>query len=179
MSIGQQGLWFLHRLEAGTLPAYNIRKAVEIEGPLDLPRWQAAFRQVVARHEALRCYVVLDGDHPDLRVAEPSTIAFELVDLTAWTETARQAEIDRRLDLEGRRLFDLARAPLFRASLIRIGAARALFVLNASHLVADAWSAGVFLRELQEAYAGSAPAGGTVTGAGAAFRTSTGLFFRW
>ena len=44
MSIGQQGLWFLHRLEAGTLPAYNIRKAVEIERPLDLPRWQAAFQ---------------------------------------------------------------------------------------------------------------------------------------
>ena len=46
LSIGQQGLWFLHRLEPATLPAYNICKAVDIDGPLDIERWQAAFRQV-------------------------------------------------------------------------------------------------------------------------------------
>ncbi len=35
LSLVQQGLWFLHRLDPATLPAYNIRKAIELEGALE------------------------------------------------------------------------------------------------------------------------------------------------
>lgn len=155
LSHGQQGLWFLHQLDPATLPAYNIRKALEIEGDLDVARWQAAFRAVVARHESLRSRFELVGDQPIAYVAPADEVSFDVIDISSLDARGQAVEIDRRLEAEGRHVFDLRRPPLFRASLLRLGETRAVFVLNASHLVADAWSAGVILRDLAQAYAGT------------------------
>ena len=51
--------------------------------------------------------------------------------------------------------FDLGAAPLLRASLVRLGARDWAFLISAHHLVADAWSAGLVLRELLALYDGA------------------------
>ncbi len=151
LSLVQQGLWFLHRLDPATLPAYNIRKAIELEGALDVERWQSAFRTVVARHDSLRSRFESDNEHPVAHIEPSLNASFEVVDLTG-----RPDDVDRIIDEEGRHVFDLTRAPLFRATLLRLGETRHVFLLNACHLVADAWSAGLLLREMAELYEGQA-----------------------
>ena len=165
----QQGLWFLHRLDPATLPAYNIRKAVEIDGPLDVERWQAAFRAVVARHDTLRSRF----DDNALVHIEPSLdVSIEVMDLecgghAAAFSTAHSSPTEKAaawpphskniIDAEGRYVFDMTRAPLFRAFLLRLSETRHIFLINACHLIADAWSAALILREMAEIYVGRAP----------------------
>ncbi|MBM3778474.1 MAG: amino acid adenylation domain-containing protein [Acidimicrobiia bacterium] len=156
LSPGQQALWFLHRLDPETLPAYNIRKAIAIDGALDIDRWQTAFRAVVARHEALRTRFDSPSGHPVAHVEPIPDAEVDVVKLTSLDAGARESEVARLVDEEGRRVFDLTRAPLFRATLLRVSDTRSIFLLNACHLVADAWSAGVMLREMADTYAGRA-----------------------
>ena len=56
----------LNRMDPESLPAYNIRKALLLDGALDVERWEAALRAVVARHEVLRSFFELVDEHPDL-----------------------------------------------------------------------------------------------------------------
>ena len=60
MSMGQQRLWFLNRLDPGN-PVYNISRALRIRGPLNTTALRSAFREIIDRHEALRT-VFLDRD---------------------------------------------------------------------------------------------------------------------
>jgi hypothetical protein len=53
---------------------------------------------------------------------------------------------------ESQRPFDLARGPLFRDSLIRLGEDDHLLVLGMHHIVSDGWSMGVLYRELSVLY---------------------------
>src|SRR5947209_17876545 len=51
------------------------------------------------------------------------------------------------------RPFDLSRAPLLRALLLRLGERERVLVLSFHHIVTDGWSQGVLARELGELYA--------------------------
>src|SRR5690606_22644638 len=53
LSFAQQRLWVLNQLEPN-LAAYHIPGVVRLQGVLDRETLQAAFHQLLARHEALR-----------------------------------------------------------------------------------------------------------------------------
>ena len=64
----------------------------------------------------------------------------------------REGVVKRHLRAEAGRPFDLARGPLLRARLLRVGEAEHILVLSFHHIVFDGWSVGVLLRELSERY---------------------------
>ncbi len=53
---------------------------------------------------------------------------------------------------ESRRPFDLARHPLLRVSLVRLGAEEHILLLTMHHIISDGWSIGILLRELAMFY---------------------------
>ena len=57
-----------------------------------------------------------------------------------------------------RRPFDLARGPLYRVGLLRLGDREHVSLITLHHIVSDGWSIGVFLRELGRLYATAAAA---------------------
>jgi amino acid adenylation domain-containing protein len=150
LSFAQERLWFLDQLEAGG-PLYNVPVAARLRGPLDAGRLAAAWRGIARRHEALRTTFPAAGGKPVQTVAAEPALDLERIELD-------EAAAFRRLDEEARRPFDLARGPLARALLIRLGADDHLLALTFHHTVADGASMEVLFRELSALYAGDEPA---------------------
>src|SRR5207248_2491261 len=79
-------------------------------------------------------------------------IDLPLLDLSDRPADLRDREALRLLDEEARRPFDLARGPLIRAMLLRLEARAHLVLVTMHHIVSDAWSLGVLVREVSALY---------------------------
>jgi amino acid adenylation domain-containing protein len=157
LSFAQERLWLSDRLEPGTA-TYTIAAPVRLDGPLDAVALEQALGAVVARHEILRTTFACDAGQPHQVIAAAPAFSLPVIDLEAEPEP--EAEALRRVTVEARRPFDLARGPLLRATLLRLSARRHVLALTLHHIVADGWSLGVLLRELsalQEACAAGRP----------------------
>ena len=125
-----------------------VHVAIRVSDELDAGLVRRGLTEVVGRHEALRLVfprrdgrrraAVLDGCPPEVccAVARGSSPEERLAD-------ARQTACRER-----ERPFDLERGPLHRAVLIDLGERERILLLAVHHLVFDAWSMGVLLREL-------------------------------
>ena len=72
-------------------------------------------------------------------------------------ESEREAEVGRLAIEEAQRPFDLARGPLLRVTLLRLGEEEHVGLLTMHHIVSDGWSTGILIREmavLYEAFSG-------------------------
>ncbi|HYX25811.1 MAG TPA: amino acid adenylation domain-containing protein, partial [Thermoanaerobaculia bacterium] len=155
LSFAQERLWFLDRLEGGAGAVYNVPLAVRLRGWLDAERLAAALRAVVRRHETLRTVFPERGGEPAQEIAPPSAAgawALPRVDLAGLPAPARDAERRRLAGEESRRPFDLARGPLLRAALLRLGPEDHTLLLTLHHVVSDLWSLGVLMREVAAFY---------------------------
>ncbi|HSF43791.1 MAG TPA: non-ribosomal peptide synthase/polyketide synthase [Thermoanaerobaculia bacterium] len=159
LSFAQQRLWFIDQIEPGN-PAYNIPGAVRLSGPLDFAALAASLGGVTARHESLRTTFPASPDGVVQHIAPPSPPALPLIDLSALPATVRESAALRVLRGELLRPFDLARGPLLRARLLRLGDEEHWMVLTLHHIVSDGWSMGVLVREVAAFYA-AALEGGT------------------
>lgn len=152
LSFAQQRLWFLDQLEgAGT--SYNQFGAVRFDGLLNRDALAHAFQEVVRRHEVLRTNFVERDGHPVVIVAQAGRFAIEHVDLDGVDERRQKAEIDRWMEAEVAKPFDLATDCLMRAVLIRTNATTHQLLLSVHHIISDEWSMGVLIHELSTLYA--------------------------
>jgi len=159
LSHAQERLWFLDRLQPGAA-TYNVPLAVRFQGVLSPPSLAGAVAGIVRRHEALRTTFAEVAGRPVQLVSGSWSPAVALVDLRGLSGQVRAAEADRLVNEEARRPFDLERGPLLRLALLRLGEEEHLGLLTLHHIVSDAWSLGIFVRELAALYgaaAGSIP----------------------
>ncbi|GJG95403.1 non-ribosomal peptide synthetase [Cupriavidus pauculus] len=147
LSYAQQRQWFLHRFEPDSA-AYHISSSVDLRGTLDVTALHAAFATLAARHEALRSAFVADADGNVRQVVHPAaTIALPLTDLSADPAAA-----DDQAAALAEAPFDLARAPLLRVHLLKLGPQTHRLVLVMHHIVSDGWSMQLLIDELAAAY---------------------------
>ena len=161
VSFAQRRLWFLDQLEPGN-SAYNLGAVHTIHAAIDAAAMEAAINDIRQRQPALRTvFHVADGE--PLQVVLPhAQQPLAVVDLSALDETQRKDECRRLTREEAAKPFDLAAGPLFRATLLRLGAERHDLLFTLHHIVCDGWSLGIFLADLHVAYearaAGRTPA---------------------
>jgi amino acid adenylation domain-containing protein len=150
LSYAQQRLWFLHQLEPEST-AYNLPTAIRILGPLDVPSLEKSFREVVRRHEVLRTrFITLDGEPAQDVNAKPEWFTVKLLDLSGHEEKER--EVKQRAASEARRAFNLSRWPLLRTQILRLNANEHVLLFTMHHIVSDAWSMSVLIREVGALY---------------------------
>ncbi|MCB1056081.1 MAG: amino acid adenylation domain-containing protein, partial [Acidobacteria bacterium] len=151
LSFAQLRLWFLDQLNP-RLSAYNLPTAWRLRGELDARSLERALAAVVSRQGSLRTRFGAPGGRAVQMVDDAAAIGLPVEDLTATPPAEREDELARRLREEGETPFDLARSPLLRARLLRLGPQDHVLALTLHHIVADAWSVGLLLGELAEAY---------------------------
>ncbi|HEY1348560.1 MAG TPA: amino acid adenylation domain-containing protein [Ktedonobacteraceae bacterium] len=155
LSYAQQGLWFLDQLQPEN-PAYTMPTVYRLRGALQTGLFEQSIQQIVGRHEILRTtFPLLDGEAVQvIAPASASPITLRHVDLSGHTEREREAQ--RLIAAEFEHVFDLARGPLLRVTLLALGEQEHIFLLTVHHLISDGWSTGVFLQELAALYNGLA-----------------------
>ncbi len=151
LSFAQQRLWFLDRLIPARA-AYNVPMPMRLEGRLDAAALGEALNGVIRRHEILRTRFPSHEGRPYQVISQPVSRSLPRIDLGRLAAGRRAIEAGRLVDLEARRCFDLARGPLLRAVLLRLDDRRHILATTLHHTVCDAWSFGIFRRELAALY---------------------------
>ena len=152
LSYAQQRLWFLDQLQPGSL-FFNIRGGLRLQGQLDCAALTQALSEIVRRHEVLRTIFTAQDGQPFQVIAPARSFHLPLVELTTDDAAERDAELQRLIEEEARRPFDLARGPLLRATLIRLSAAEHIVLHSLHHIVSDGWSTAILMREVAALYA--------------------------
>jgi amino acid adenylation domain-containing protein len=150
LSYGQRRFWFFDQLAPGNT-MYNLADTVRMDGPLHVDDLRLSIEEIIARHASLRTsFGVVDGD-PVAVVHSDVPFDLPLIDLSSdpsaeatWPEYARRAAEEA---------FDLTVAPLIRVCVLRLDAFRHILLSTTHHSASDAWSTGVFIRELAAGYA--------------------------
>lgn len=153
LSHAQQRLWFFQQLDPDSA-LYNLPVAVLLGGRLDEEALRRAIVMVGQRHEMLRTRFESDEGNPTqiAMSAETTPIAMSVVNFSGRTRGYRDAEVQRFLQEEAKRPFDLSAGPLWRAVLVRLGSEEHILLITLHHIAADGWSCGVLLNELAALY---------------------------
>jgi amino acid adenylation domain-containing protein len=151
LSFAQQRLWFLDQLEPLS-SVYNIPAAVRLSGSLDINALAESFKEIVNRHEILRTSFVAEEGQPVQRIAATQDFKLSEIDLRSLPPDEREREVSRLAFEEGQRPFNLAAGPLLRASLLRLAKTEHVLLLTMHHIISDAWSTGILIREVAALY---------------------------
>jgi amino acid adenylation domain-containing protein len=150
-SYAQRRLWFLDRLLPGT-SAYNIARAISLRGQLSSGALQRSLQEVVARHESLRT-TFAENDGEPMQIVEASrTLEMPIIDLSRLSESMRESQTVQLAREEAQQPFDLDKGPLLRAKLLHVGANEHVLLLALHHIITDAWSMSILLKEIGELY---------------------------
>jgi hypothetical protein len=150
-SYAQQRLWFLNELEPGRV-SYHIPATVRLEGQLDISALERALSEVVRRHDVLRTTLIADRGIPRQVVADRLELPLVKEDLSRVSEDERQSRAVLRMRELVEQPFDLARGPLVRAALLRLGDQEHIANVTMHHAISDGWSIGILIRELSTLY---------------------------
>ena len=140
LSLGQERLLFLHRMEAEPI-THNVGLIGILKGDLDVSALRRALTEIVRRHEPLRTV------YSDVQVIlPPAEVPLPVHDLSGEEAVRRFAWEEHRRPL------DLERGPVLRAALLRMGPREHRLVLTVHHITWDDGSLAALLRELPVLY---------------------------
>jgi acyl-CoA synthetase (AMP-forming)/AMP-acid ligase II/acyl carrier protein len=144
------------------LPQFNLPFSYRLRGPLNVAALGRSLAAVVRRHDSLRTGFAWQDEEPVAFITPPTKIKPPLVvdDLAAAVpdgNSRAKALLRKKVALaaerESLKPFDLSRAPLLRARLLRLGPDDHVLLVVVHDIVIDGWSMGVFMEDLAQFYA--------------------------
>ncbi len=151
LSRGQQRLYFLEQLYPKN-PVYNSSEIYTFQGKLQVENLRESLQMIFAANHILRCsYHFVNGKaiqkfDDNLQLAITS---FDLSDLAATDKKERQEEL---LTLDSLQYFNLDKAPLMRASILKLSTTETVLLITMHHIITDKWSMGIFSEQLANYY---------------------------
>ncbi|MGI8771193.1 MAG: condensation domain-containing protein [Acidobacteriaceae bacterium] len=153
LSLAQQRIWFVEQFAPST-SAYNVPVGLRLKGRLDRFALASSLQQIVRRHAILRTTFRIRDDLPVQVVAAEGQVGLSLKDLREFSGEGRESEAWRTANEEASVPFNLATGPLLRVTLLQLDEEEHILLCVFHHIVCDAWSIAIFLRELAALYDG-------------------------
>ncbi len=156
LSLAQQRMWFVNQFDPSS-PAYNLPLAVRLTGSIDPAALNAAWADVVERHESLRTvFPVGDEDAHQLVLPAADVVS----DLTP-TPVADEQDLYARLRELGATGFDVTETVPVRVACFEVNPTDHILMMVVHHISADGASLAPLFTDIMTAYAarsaGSAP----------------------
>jgi len=151
LSFAQQRLWFLDQLEPDS-PFYNIPTALRLTGSLNLDVLEQSIHEIVDRHESLRTTFQSKDGKPYQVIADTLELPIEKIDLSSLPENEREAGVLKLAKEDAQKPFNISEGPLLRCTLVQVDELDFVILFNMHHIISDAWSVGVLIREVAALY---------------------------
>lgn len=151
LSFAQRRLWFLEQLVPGT-PMYNMPAVIRLEGELNIAALEYCLQQIIQRHEVLRTNLIVQDGQPVQVIKKESQEKLIKISLSDFETEEQQVEVNRLIDKEIKRPFDLVQDSLIRATLVTLKEGSYLLIVVMHHIVSDGWSLGVFAKDFMKFY---------------------------
>ncbi|MEX2964730.1 condensation domain-containing protein, partial [Microbulbifer sp. TYP-18] len=151
LSYAQRRLWLVDQV-IGASALYNMPLAWRLRGRVDSAALLKSLNILTMRHGSLRTRFDRVGDEPVQYIdAAPAPPVFEVIDTTAQVEAQCRAERNHAFNLAGEGLCRI-RVLRDREDSDRHGSDSLVLLVTMHHCVSDAWSLGIFIRELFACY---------------------------
>jgi amino acid adenylation domain-containing protein len=150
LSYSQKRAWFLDEL-IQEKALYNVPYALQISGNLQKETLKKCIHIVVNRHEVLRtAFVSVDG-YPAAKIEE-AKVPFGYFDLTTLPDRDKEDNVHYLLNQLVHKPFILSSPPLFHVMLIQLETHKYILGLVFHHIISDAWSIDLFMKEISFLY---------------------------
>jgi len=148
----QQGMLF-HSLYAPEAGMYVEQLNVVMRGELDLRAFEQAWQHIIKRHPVLRtAFIWNETDKPLQVVYEQVESPITYFDWRGWEPDMQKAELEKVLQADRARGFDLSEAPLMRLNCFFLSADTYQLVWSHHHILLDGWSLAIVFQELFACY---------------------------
>jgi amino acid adenylation domain-containing protein len=151
LSFTQERFWLLDQLNPNT-SLYHSCLTFRLRGELNTAALVQSLQEIVDRHEILRTVFPSPEGSPLQVIHASLEIEMPIYDLQRVPSEAQEGRVHTEIQKELQHSFDLAQGPLFRATLWKLGPHEHVQLLNFAHIISDAWSKTIMLRELSIFY---------------------------
>ncbi|MCP4152805.1 MAG: AMP-binding protein, partial [bacterium] len=135
LSSPQKRLYILQQMELNST-VYNMPTVIPLGETADMEKLEDTFKKLIKRHESLRTFFHMKGDEPLQRIHD--TVEFEM-------ETDGSGKV---------RPFDLSKAPLLRAGILKTTEDQYLLGVDMHHIISDGISHGILVKDYAALYGG-------------------------
>ncbi|WP_335871246.1 amino acid adenylation domain-containing protein [Bacillus sp. 2205SS5-2] len=145
LSSVQKRMYMLNQLDPASVN-YNITNVFKIKGYVDIGTLEKALHTLIQRHESLRTRFMIKDKNAVQIIHDkvPFNLDYDEVEVKEADELIKRFV----------KPFDLSRAPLIRAKLIKLDDYQSIFILDYHHIIADGVSTNIIIDELSQLYAG-------------------------
>lgn len=146
-------LWRWHLFRLWDRPSARVLScAMRLSGRMNIQILQHSVNAIVRRHDALRTRIVVSDGVPLQEVAEFQHTDLELIDLTEQREHAIENEIILNIERYLLEPVNLEKDSLLGVRLLKTQKNEHVLIVAMEHMISDAFSLCVFVRELFTSY---------------------------
>lgn len=150
LAYSQLAHWRAYRLHER--PAIRqIASAIRIRGPLDPALLLDCVAHLIERHDALRTRIAIAGEMK-MQVLSAVKCPLAMEDLTGSSQSVRRSDIERLIGKAIMEPLDPTEGPLFSIGLLKTGEDEHALIWAMEHMISDASSMSLLLRELLSLY---------------------------
>ncbi|HHT7174753.1 TPA: amino acid adenylation domain-containing protein [Bacillus cereus] len=147
LSEGQKALWITHQLNRENY-AYNVPAAFWLSPTTDLLKLKNILQKMTKYHSALRTKLKVINGQPHQYFSED----FEIDFIEESIDNLNNEELDRVLQKEIKKPFDLKKDNLFRIHLYKQKNGKNLLLFVFHHIIFDGISSQIFIEDLERFY---------------------------
>jgi hypothetical protein len=151
LSRAQEQVCFLEHLD-GAWRAYRSHALLRVRGALNIEAFEGAIDDLLARHDVLRSAFFHTGGKWHRQQVAPPASRLEVEDLSSLPADDQKAALEQYIARELESRFDLAKPPMIRWQVARLGPEEHFIVQSEHHSVHDGQSFRLIVRDLAELY---------------------------